>query len=214
MAVSQQGCSRRGLEVMKRREYPSQKLTLIHPFLTYSYEDRRTAQLVMPQVYLGPAWSASNLAQLHSMGITHILSLRSRSEANSGWIVARWPSQFKYCELEMQEGVLHQQMPRDASLSLLEVYIQSLPFLSDVLSSGQHRCLVHDDIGISRAPALVTCWVMQLRMQATGGTFGLNFFDASEFVRARRGCISISETWWSQGEVSRTRKSQSTRSSS
>ena len=47
----------------------------------------------------------------------------------------------------MQEGVLHQQMPRDASLSLLEVYIQSLPFLSDVLSSGQHRCLVHDDIG-------------------------------------------------------------------
>lgn len=30
MAVSQQGCSRRGLEVMKRREDPSQKLILIH----------------------------------------------------------------------------------------------------------------------------------------------------------------------------------------
>lgn len=115
----------------------------------FSREIGRSAQEIVPNLFLGSSESAKNLAELHSKRITSILIVTSAAEEAVFVLRPSFPQAFQY-------HVLHVETPEQNLISLAG-YIARL--IDSVLHASyrgaQGRILVHDDGGISRAPAIV-----------------------------------------------------------
>ena len=116
----------------------------------FSREIRRSAQEIVPNLFLGSSESAKNLAELHSKKITSILIVTSAAEEAVLVLRPSFPQAFQY-------HVLHVEETPEQNLISLARYIARL--IDSVLHASyrglQGRILVHDDGGISRAPAIV-----------------------------------------------------------
>lgn len=107
---------------------------------------RRTAQEITPHLYLGPSESSRNLPALHSTGISTILIISSAAEEAAAVLKPRFPHAFQYHTLRVEERT-------EQNMIMLVPHIRTL--IDGAINDGCGRVLVHDDGGISRAPAVV-----------------------------------------------------------
>lgn len=110
-----------------------------------SWPMRRRAQEILPWLYLGPAEASRDLPQLHSLGITAMLTVASAAEA-AYILKPRYPQAFAYSVLPVEDR-------REQNLIVLVPQVRA--FIDQVREQTNGKVLVHDDGGISRAPAIV-----------------------------------------------------------
>lgn len=115
-----------------------------HSGLSWRYEMRRQCQEILPEaLYLGPADSGRYLPPLHALGITAIVIVRTDVEAP--FLKPRFPNQFQYAVFDVGDRF---------EQNLIRIVPELVSFI-DGATRDRGKVLVHDDNGISRAPALV-----------------------------------------------------------
>lgn len=110
----------------------------------WTYDMRRTAQSILPYLYLGPIEAAKNLALLHSNGITAICILRTQAEAM--YLKPKYPQTFTYQVFEISDS---------DDQNLIKIAPLFRQFIEAETAKPNGRILVHDEGGMSRAPAMV-----------------------------------------------------------
>lgn len=76
--------------------------SLQEPLLDWRYEMRRTAQEVLPGLFVGPYQSSKSLEELHALGITHIVCLFEDREKHL--VKPRFIGQFQYLPLLVRDA--------------------------------------------------------------------------------------------------------------
>lgn len=104
---------------------------------------RRSSQEVIRGIWIGPADSGRDMAMLSANNIRAIVVLRSPGEAL--FIKPRHPDQIAYLVLDCHERT---------EQNLIGLYPAFKHFVDSHRTAGAH-VLVHDDGGLSRAPAMV-----------------------------------------------------------
>ncbi|KAL4237533.1 hypothetical protein ACF0H5_002247 [Mactra antiquata] len=146
----------------------------------WNYVMRREMQEIIPGLYLGPYAAAmkSKKAVLVQHGITHIVCIRQKIEAN--FIKPNFPNDFQYLVMDI------------ADVST-ENIIPHLPLVKDFIDgclNCQGRVLVHGNAGISRSAALVIGYIME--------KYGLTYKNAFNYVQQKRFCITPNEGFMQQ----------------
>lgn len=158
---------------------------------------QRHAQQILPHVFLGPLQSAHSLPVLHLHGITHILILRTPSEANSvrpcfAPVISdkngvRISGQLHYHIVEMPHR--HGSLLTSADQHTPSPYASCRDFLDQVARTANAKCLFHDgDVCIDRAPSVLVCYIME--RNACGAV------EALRFVQSKRPSVRISTPMW------------------
>ncbi|PWN39338.1 phosphatases II [Ceraceosorus guamensis] len=159
----------------------------------WQYEMRREMQQVTPGLFVGPSEPSKDLARLHMERITAIIIVRSKHESRihpktrlfaasvtshhttrAPFLKPRFPNQFAYLILEDVQDNEFQ--------NLIRRYPQAQAFIDDQLTRGG-KVLLHDDSGISRAPALAIMYLIDKR--------NMRYDEAMSHVSARRYCMHI-----------------------
>jgi len=122
------------------------------------------ASRIFDFLYLGSEWNASNLEELNSNGVTHILNTTKE-------IDNFFPSIFKY--LNIREYDVEE-------TDLMKYWDQTHNFIKECLGSGG-KVLVHCKMGISRSASTVIAFAMKY--------FQWSMVDALEHVKASRSII-------------------------
>ncbi|KDN40248.1 phosphatases II [Tilletiaria anomala UBC 951] len=143
------------------------------PQLDWTYEMRRECQEVVSGIWVGPAESGKNLENLLRLDISSIVVLRSPCEAL--FLKPRFPDQFQYLVLDVHDR---------QDQNLISIYPSFRDFVDASRVQGQ-RVLIHDDGGMSRAPAMAAMYVIDKR--------ALKFQDAISMIQYRRYCIHINQ---------------------
>jgi serine/threonine/tyrosine-interacting protein len=103
---------------------------------------RRECQEVLTGIWVGPTDAGKNLENLQRMGITAIVILRTASEAL--FLKPRFPDLFRYLILDVSDRI---------DQPLISIYPQLRRFIDEQKSAGGN-ILIHDEGGMSRAPAM------------------------------------------------------------
>ncbi|ODN05334.1 Serine/threonine/tyrosine-interacting protein B [Orchesella cincta] len=159
---------------------PYPNLPVIEDADDWMYIMRRTMQEIVPNLFLGPyaAVTRASLERMKEAGLTHVVCVRSNSEAR--FIRANHPEHFQYLIVQMDDSPLDPIIPKVQTVSA---------FIDNCLKSGG-RVLVHGNGGMSRSAALVIGYIMS--------HYGVTFKKAHYFVQHKRFCISISEAFANQ----------------
>ncbi|CED82691.1 phosphatases ii [Phaffia rhodozyma] len=148
------------------------------PIDTWKYEMRREAQLILPQLYLGPFQTSKQLDVLLGYGVTHIVCIRDKKEALL--VKPRFPDRFTYLTLDISD---HEDQ------NLIRIFPQTTRFIDDAISRGG-TVFVHCNGGISLAPSVVVGYVMVAKQ--------LSYEDAVRWVQSRRYCMSLNQGFLNQ----------------
>ncbi|KAL7412281.1 protein-tyrosine phosphatase-like protein [Mrakia frigida] len=140
------------------------------PIEDWKYEMRREAQLILPNLYLGPFQTSKQFDVLKSFGVTHIVCIRDKQEAFL--VKPRFPEHFVYLTLDISD---HEDQ------NLIRIFPQTRNFIDDAIAHGG-TVFVHCNGGISLGPSVVVGYVMAKR-QTT-------YEEALKWVQSRRYCIS------------------------
>ncbi|ODO08110.1 hypothetical protein I350_03694 [Cryptococcus amylolentus CBS 6273] len=114
----------------------------------WRYEMRREAQLIIPNLYLGPFQASLNAAKMKAMGITHVLCIRDRREERL--IYPRFPQEFQYMTLDISDN---------PDQNLITLFPRCRDFIETALLSGG-TVLAHCNGGIALSPAIVIGYLM------------------------------------------------------
>ncbi|ESN93831.1 hypothetical protein HELRODRAFT_88016, partial [Helobdella robusta] len=119
---------------------------------------------ILPFLFLGSEWNASNLDELHANNVRYILNV-TREIANF------YPETFEYVNVRVFD---------DDHVDLLIHWESTYKFIS---KARDHNCrvLVHCKMGVSRSASTVIAYVMKERNMSAA--------EATKFVRSRRSCI-------------------------
>lgn len=134
---------------------------------------RREAQEVLTGIWVGPSEAGKNLEQLRNAGIGAIVVLRAPSEAV--FIKPRFPDQFEYLIVDIHER---------ADQNLISLFPKFREFVDQHRSQG-HKILIHDDGGMSRAPAMAAMYLIDKR--------SLGFEQALTVIQLRRYCMHLNQ---------------------
>ena len=115
---------------------------------------------ILPRLYLGSVYDASNHYRLKERGITHILTVAAGLEPI-------YPDEFTYHRVQVFD------MP---SASLLPHFPKIAEFINEGLEKG--GVLVHCYAGISRSTSSVIAYMMVYK--------GWNYWDSLSYIRAKR----------------------------
>ncbi|CAF1041590.1 unnamed protein product [Rotaria sp. Silwood1] len=121
--------------------------------------------MILPYLYLGSEWNASNFEELKANNIGYVLNV-SREIDNF------FPGHFKYLNVRV-----HDQDDAD----LLKEWEKTFRFINEAKANNQ-CCLVHCKMGISRSASTVLAYLMKENNHS--------FADALEHVKKRRSCIN------------------------
>ncbi|KAJ3118322.1 hypothetical protein HDU96_002479 [Phlyctochytrium bullatum] len=137
------------------------------------YEMRREMQEILPNLWLGPYSCARELETLVSHGITHILGIMDQTERR---LMRRtYPDRFVYHFIEVSDSPMQ---------NLIPYFPEGKDFIGRALAAGG-RVLVYCNNGLSRSPAFVVAYVMEVEKR--------DFEDAYAFVQQRRFCMNPNE---------------------
>ncbi|CAF4803183.1 unnamed protein product [Rotaria sp. Silwood1] len=121
--------------------------------------------MILPHLYLGSEWNASNFEELKANNIGYVLNV-SREIDNF------FPGHFKYLNVRVHDH-------DDADL--LKEWEKTFRFINEAKANNQ-CCLVHCKMGISRSASTVLAYLMKENNQSLA--------DALEHVKKRRSCIN------------------------
>ncbi|CAF3377208.1 unnamed protein product [Rotaria socialis] len=121
--------------------------------------------MILPHLYLGSEWNASNFEELKANNIGYVLNV-SREIDNF------FPGHFKYLNVRVHDH-------DDADL--LKEWEKTFRFINEAKANNQ-CCLVHCKMGISRSASTVLAYLMKENNHS--------FADALEHVKTRRSCIN------------------------
>ena len=170
------------------------------PWPTYSwtYEDRRRAQQILPFLYLGPMNAVWDRDFLRQQGITMLLAIRPTQSKQSSILnkALRVAD-----ELGLQKGTVDigtipeivASLPtaiRMINEHLTEAYQSALHQNGQSLSAqntNPGKVLVFDESGNDRAAGVVVAYIMQMFEDMT-------LVKAVQLVQARRFCLNVDDT--------------------
>ncbi|KAI9328058.1 tyrosine phosphatase-like protein [Obelidium mucronatum] len=138
------------------------------------YDMRREAQIIVPNLYLGPYSCARDRALLQSYGITHLLAV---FDGNEGKFMKVHPDLI-YEYIQVTDS--HQE-------NLIPHFPRASKFLGSVLSNPNNKVLVFCNNGMSRSPCFVVAYLME--------TLQWDFATAFGYVQNRRFCISPNDNF-------------------
>ncbi|KAJ1343387.1 hypothetical protein BSLG_002413 [Batrachochytrium salamandrivorans] len=141
-----------------------------HESNSWHYEMRREMQEIVPHVWLGPYVCARDKMLLQTKGITHILCVRDVSEERM--VRMRFPDDFHYCCIQASDSPLQ---------TLIPLFPEASEFIQTAVAKGG-SVLVHCNGGISRSPAFVVAYLMEMHQQ--------DFFTAFQMVQNQRFCMN------------------------
>ena len=149
----------------------------------WEYEQRRTAQPIMPFLFLGPGAAAQSIDFVRHNGITLLVAVRSASAAR---LQAKLldPSRFKSAE-----GIQTMTLDLENSYDM----ITNLPKAIRAINNHIEQCglppakvLVFCESGNDRSATMVCAYLMVL--------YGLGAVEAMQVAQSQRFCISIDDS--------------------
>jgi protein-tyrosine phosphatase len=132
-------------------------------------------------LFLGSKNDASNLDQLKSHGITHILNVADNVENF-------YPDQFNYCNLNVQDFGKDEGISRTFQTAFK--FVQDAIFIAEdgdkfTENGKNHKILVHCFGGLNRSPTIATAILMKFD--------NLSLKEAFEYIANRRPAVDILE---------------------
>ena len=169
-------------------------MTMSNPLFTWKYEDRRTAQAVLPFLYLGPVTAANDDSFLLENGITMVLAVRNTKSARMKLLESKIAGKIGI-ESHAIDVTGNQELiaafPK--GIEMINAHIsamnnkQSAQTAQGSLSSTDNpaslpgKVLVYCETGNDRSSLLVTAYIMAM--------FSTNLIKAIQSVQARRFAV-------------------------
>ena len=167
------------------------KVQLDHQMLDWKYEQRRTAQPVLPYLYLGPSTTARSQEFVRGHGITLLLAVRSGATARARSSILD-PTKFaSSC------GIQSLTLDLDEPYDLMTRLPQTVKAINDhveqscngvTLSSLDQipgKVLVFCESGNERSATVVAAYLMVL--------YGFSVVQAVQMIQSQRFCIAIDD---------------------
>ena len=123
------------------------------------------ATQILPYLYLGTEWNASNYDSLQTDRVTHILNISSEVDNF-------FPDTFKYLNIRVLDV---------EETDLLKEFDRTNRFIQEAKEQGT-SCLVHCKMGVSRSASVVLAYLMK--------EFNWNYEQAFQFTKQKRNCIN------------------------
>ncbi|XP_018021032.1 protein phosphatase Slingshot, partial [Hyalella azteca] len=125
---------------------------------------------IFPHVFLGSEWNASNLDELKTNGIGHILNVTME-------IDNFFPGMFNYKNIRVYDN---------EKTDLLCHWEETYRYINAIKERGS-KVLVHCKMGISRSASVVIAYAMK--------AYNLNLVRATELVRSKRSCVKPNQAF-------------------
>lgn len=170
----------------------SKDRTVPQRLMNWSYAERRTAQPILPWLFLGPSAMARDLDFIRNEGITLLLAVRSDKSAQAKMISGAKVANelgINYMDLDISSAHdLRQQFlgAINAINTNLETFCAQDNVSPETLNDQgafRGKALVFCESGNGRSACLVTAYVIAM--------FNLNIVDAIHTVQSQRFCIVI-----------------------
>lgn len=123
------------------------------------------ATQILPNLFLGTEWNASNYDSLQTDRITHILNISSE-------IDNFFPDNFKYLNIRVRDV---------DETDLLKEFDRTNKFIQEAREQGT-GCLVHCKMGVSRSASCVIAYLMK--------EFNWSLEQTFQFTKQKRNCIN------------------------
>ena len=123
------------------------------------------ATQILPYLYLGTEWNASNYDSLQTDKVTHILNISSEVDNF-------FPDTFKYLNIRVLDV---------EETDLLKEFDRTNRFIQEAKEQGT-SCLVHCKMGVSRSASVVLAYLMK--------EFNWNYEQSFQFTKQKRNCIN------------------------
>ena len=135
-----------------------------------------SASKILDHLYLGSEWNASNLEELRTNGITHILNV-TREIDNF------FPGNFKYKNIRVYD---------EEATDLLRYFDECYKFIKEA-KDNDGKVLVHCKMGISRSATITICFMMK--------EHGKDLATALQHAKDRRSIVNPNKSFLKQLEV-------------
>jgi protein-tyrosine phosphatase len=132
-------------------------------FLCYNQLVEKATQ-ILPFLFLGTEWNASNYDALINDKVTHILNV-------SNEVDNFFPDAFKYLNVRIRDS---------EDTDLLKEFDRTNRFIQEAKDQGT-SCLVHCKMGVSRSASVVLAYLMK--------EFDYCYSEAFQFAKQKRACI-------------------------
>ncbi|KAI9891475.1 MAG: hypothetical protein M1814_002794 [Vezdaea aestivalis] len=169
---------------------PDRIFPVLLPFFDWEYENRRTAQEILPFLYLGSLAAAKDAGAIEKEGITLLLAVREPtgfySQILSKGNLHPSLSHVKYASLEVQSsGNYVDSLQR--GIRIINAHLSSLRAMKagvdERVSPG--KVLVYCESGNNRSAMLVMAYIMTM--------YGIAVQDAYGFVQHRRFSVNLQD---------------------
>ncbi|CAF1650639.1 unnamed protein product, partial [Adineta ricciae] len=128
---------------------------------------------ILPYLYLGSEWNASNFEELKAHGIGYVLNVSCEIENF-------FPEHFQYLNIRVHDH---------DNVDLLKEWERTYRFMKE--AKVNHRgCLVHCKMGISRSASTVIAYLMK--------EYNQTLTTAFEHVKTRRSCVQPNDGFRNQ----------------
>ena len=167
------------------------KFQLRHRMLDWKYEDRRTAQPILPFLFLGPGSAAQNATFVQNNGITFMVAVRN------GFTASRLPRFLDPTSFRSAAGLESTTLDLDSAYDLVRNVRRVIKSMNHHLerSCVQHpitsindiqgRILVFCESGNERSTVLVCAYLMFV--------YGVDAVTAIHVVQSQRFCIDVKD---------------------
>lgn len=131
------------------------------------------ATRILPYLYLGTEWNASNYDSLINDGVTHILNISSEVDNF-------FPDTFKYLNIRVLDI---------DETDLLKEFDRTNKFIQEAKEQNS-SCLVHCKMGVSRSASVVIAYLMK--------EYDYTYDQALSFAKQKRACVNPNNSFRQQ----------------
>ncbi|KAL8908802.1 MAG: hypothetical protein Q9171_005302 [Xanthocarpia ochracea] len=180
------------IEFLRTVTYGGDSAVISHAMVTWKYESRRSAQAILPFLFLGPITAARDRDFLRTQGITMLLAVRDSTYARSNLLSSK-------AALEL--GIPCSTVDTAGKQGLIAAFPHGIEMinahLSDIYKQSQisplsdrpwapGKVLVFCETGNDRSAAMVVAYLMAM--------YSMDVVKAIQMVCARRFSVATDET--------------------
>ncbi|CAK7262439.1 hypothetical protein SEPCBS57363_000026 [Sporothrix epigloea] len=153
----------------------------------WTYEMRRDAQQILPQLYLGPTNAARDRLFLRRAGITKVMAIRDSRLAEARLLVVEHVAKELGIESECIDVADSGALLRALTFAVQSInrHMLAMPTNTEGVSTG--KVLVYCETGNVRSPPVVAAYLMSM--------YGMELLEALQFVHETRFCVSLDEEY-------------------